>query len=122
MMTTNDENREPSDRSAIPHESAGPSGKLGPIGRDRVHDGQNYYANDAADATGPGPAPDADGAGGSMGGGIATTAPTTTDAQTALGEPANGARGHIAGDSQGGSVDDGSAPDSQSTSATEKPG
>lgn len=77
----------------------------GPMGRDRVHDGASYYTQDADAGTGPGPAPDSSGHGGSMGGGAAAT-----------GGPGGAARAapEDVGDSQGGSLHDGSAADSQS--------
>ena len=86
----------------------------GRMGRDRVRDGSNYYEHDAGDEPGPAPAHDARGRGGSMGGGPAASDELlTTEKQTALGEPAGGTGGRIAGDSQGGSLADGSAADSE---------
>jgi hypothetical protein len=48
-----------------------------------------------------------------MGGNVASTAPLDDGAQTALGEPAGGTEGRVAGDSQGGRLADGTAADSQ---------
>ena len=86
----------------------GSSGSLGPMGRDRVQDSRGYYDKLADRGPGepPQPAP-MTGAGGSMGGGPGASG------DRMMGEPAQGARGHIAGDSQGGRIEDGSAPDTE---------
>ena len=87
----------------------------GPMGRDRVRDERGYYEHDAHDGPGPGPAPAPLGDGGSMGGGLAALDPAANSAPSTAGaEPAEGARGQVAGDSQGGTLSDATAADQQS--------
>ena len=98
------------DRDLSPRDEADDAAgaRLGPMGRDRVQDSRGYYEQHADEGPGepPGPAP-LTGAGGTMGGGPGASG------DRMMGEPAQGARGHIAGDSQGGRIEDGSAPDAE---------